>query len=65
MPYQLSNSPELIKKLPKNAKKIWISAFNSAFENNKSEKLCVKIAWSAIKKAGYSKNDNGEWGRWN
>jgi cation transport regulator ChaB len=64
MPYSLTNPPDLINKLPANAKRIWINAFNAAFKKNKSEEACIKIAWTAIKNAGYSKNNENEWVRW-
>jgi len=62
MPYTISNPPDRIKNLPDRAKKIWISAFNASID--KGEEYANKIAWTAIKKAGYTQNENGEWGRW-
>lgn len=65
MPYTLSNPPERIKSLPEKAKKIWISAFNSALSQYKDEKKANQTAWSAIQKAGYKKNEKtGNWERW-
>jgi cation transport regulator ChaB len=64
MPYSYNNPPDIIAKLPINAKKIWINSFNTAYKNGESEETCVRIAWGAIKKAGYSKNNDNEWGRW-
>ncbi|MFA5398205.1 MAG: ChaB family protein [Methanogenium sp.] len=64
MPYSYNNPPDIIVNLPEKAKKIWINAFNTAYDNNNKESTCIQIAWGAIKKAGYSKNKDNEWGRW-
>lgn len=64
MPYSLNSSPEIIKDLPIGAKKIWIKAFNAAYSANNNESYCIKIAWTAIKQAGYKKDDSGKWRRW-
>lgn len=65
MPYSLNNKPEFLNKLPKQAQRIFINAFNSSYEKNKNDEIATKTAWSAIKKAGFSKNKDGIWRRWN
>ena len=52
MPYSsISDLPEAVKKLPDHAQHIFLSAFNSAFEQGKSEESCFKIAWGAVKRS--------------
>lgn len=60
MPYSKGNYPNRIKKLPSHAQDIWVSAFNNAIKSN-NEESSNKIAWSAVKKAGYMQNDKGNW----
>jgi len=65
MPYTGNNYPDRIKALPAQAKKIWIAAFNNAFkEYNGNEKRSNQIAWAAVEKAGYKKDNAGQWKRW-
>ena len=48
MPYK--SPPAKIKKLPKHAQDIWVSAFNSAWKQyNGDEEKCNKVAWNAVK----------------
>lgn len=61
MPYKIGSPPDAIKGLPAKAQRIWINAFNSAYDDGKDEKTCFKIAWGAVANAGYSKNDEGVW----
>lgn len=64
MNYSIDKVPDIIKMLSKTAQKIWITAFNSAYkEYDKDEETCNKVAWSAVKKAGYKKNKNGKWSK--
>lgn len=61
MPYTIKNVPKRIKELPEEAKKIWISAYNSAYNQySGDEEKCNSIAWAAVKKE-YKKNNKGEW----
>jgi cation transport regulator ChaB len=62
MPYSLNDRPERIKKLPEKAQKIWIAAFNASY--SKGEESANKIAWGAIKNAGYKQDKQGNWRRW-
>lgn len=64
MPYSVSNPPEIIKGLPPHAQKIWVEAFNSALANlpkGRGEEYAYRVAWSAVKKAGYRQTPRGEW----
>lgn len=59
--------PKTLNSLPSGAKRIWVSAFNSAYNSCKggggSTKVCdqraARIAWGAVKRA-YRKR-NGKW----
>ena len=30
-------------------------------DNNENQEYCAKVAWSAVKKAGFHKNSEGKW----
>ena len=73
MPYQsASELPDSVKNvLPKHAQDIYKEAFNSAYDEYKDpedrrgdadrEEVAHKVAWSAVKKAGYEKGDDDKW----
>jgi len=73
MPYASINElPEGVKNvLPKHAQDIYKEAFNSAYDQydtpeerrgkESREEVAHKVAWSAVKKAGYSKGEDGNW----
>lgn len=73
MPYQTINElPDSVKHvLPKHAQDIYKEAFNSAYEEYKDpedrrgdadrEEVAHKVAWSAVKKAGYRKGTDDKW----
>ncbi|MBU0777779.1 ChaB family protein, partial [Patescibacteria group bacterium] len=62
MPYNaLSELPDAVKKLPKHAQEIYLSAFNSAFEQyNGDEEKAHGTAWAAVK-TKYEQNEKGDW----
>src|SRR4030067_512363 len=60
MPYSKGSPPDRIKMLPSHAQDVWVSAFNSAFGQYKDETSANKVAWAAVKKAGYAQKD-GKW----
>ena len=60
MPYSKDNPPDRVKGLPKHAQTIWVSAFNSAFDKY-GEERANKIAWGAVKNAGYHQDKDGKW----
>lgn len=53
----LASLPDAVKKLPKHAQEIFLSAFNAAYrgapEGRDKEEYAFKVAWSAVGKAGY------------
>ena len=73
MPYQTINElPDSVRGvLPKHAQDIYKEAFNSAYEEYKDpedrrggadrEEVAHKVAWSAVKKAGYQKGADNNW----
>ncbi len=68
MPYRhISDLPDPVrKKLPRHAAEIYLSAFNNAWQEYKSDARCEEIAhrvaWAAVKKK-YEKDDAGKWVR--
>lgn len=73
MPYTSINElPESVKHvLPKHAQDIYKEAFNSAYQEYADpserrgdadrEETAHKVAWSAVKKAGYKKDRDDTW----
>lgn len=72
MPYEdTSELPKQVKNaLPKHAQDIYQAAFNNAYNQyseSKSRKSTAKeetahrVAWSAVKKAGYQQKSNTKW----
>jgi len=47
--------PAVKNNLPEHAQTIWRNAFNSALEQYGTDKAAARVAWSAVKKAGYAK----------
>lgn len=76
MPYQSKQDiPSNVQdSLPPHAEKIYKEAFNSAWEQyadpqkrtqgGDREEVAHKVAWSAVKKAGYAKNNDGMRSEW-
>jgi cation transport regulator len=61
MPYSKNSElPDSVKVLPAAAQSIFRKAFNSAEKQYDDEERAFKVAWAAVKKAGYKKED-GEW----
>lgn len=73
MPYKSNNDlPSSVKdNMPEHAQEVYREAFNSAYEqydnpsqrrgNSDQEETAHKVAWSAVKKAGYNKGEDGNW----
>ena len=61
MPYDSNDKlPDGVKDaLPADAQTIYRKAFNSAFDGDDS--AAAKIAWAAVKSAGFKKGDDGNW----
>jgi len=58
MPYsKISELPSTVGKLPTEAKRMWLKAFNKAHADGYSEEQAIKIAWSVVKKK-YKKQDD-------
>ncbi len=65
MPYKnLKDLPEPVQEhLPNHAQEIYLAAYNSAWdEYDHNEERAHQVAWSAVKKGGYEKDE--ESGRW-
>ena len=65
MPYDaITELPDSVRNvLPEAAQRIWLKAFNSTLSRGESEDTARRIAWGAVKQAGYSKGDNGKWSK--
>jgi cation transport regulator len=67
MPYVANTElpPRIRDHLPEHAQDIFREAFNHAWaryaNDPRREEIAFRVAWSAVKKAGYRKLD-GEWG---
>lgn len=73
MPYTSINElPESVRNvLPKHSREIYKEAYNSAYEQYDKpeerqggasrEETAHRVAWSAVKKAGYEKGSDGSW----
>lgn len=64
MPYQeIDDLPDRIKdNLPKHAQKIFLKAFNNAFDHyDNDEVIANKVAWSAVKKEYQKDKRSGKW----
>ncbi|MDY7033988.1 MAG: ChaB family protein [Thermodesulfobacteriota bacterium] len=61
MPYTKDTLPDAVKALPEHAAEIWMSAYNSAFEQyDGDEEKSAATAWAAVKNK-YEKGDDGRW----
>lgn len=60
MPYKSTEDlPKQVQVLPEHAQKIFMRVFNSAvYEQKMSEERAFKVAWGAVKNAGYMKRDD-------
>ena len=73
MPYSsITELPDTVKSvLPKHAQEVYKEAFNSAYNHYDKpserrgdegrEETAHKVAWNAVKKAGYGKGDDSNW----
>ena len=60
MPYSTDNPPSQTKNMPEHAKKIFISAFNSALKKYGNEETAFKVAFAAVK-TKYTQTKDGKW----
>src|SRR5690606_5479092 len=65
MPYdRISDLPGPVQNvLPREAAEVWSAAFNSAEKAGNSEESAARIAWSAVKRAGWEKLADGTWAK--
>lgn len=73
MPYRSINelSDSVRNVLPKHAQEIYKEAYNSAYDkyadpddrldDASREEVAHRVAWAAVKKAGYEKGDDDKW----
>lgn len=60
MPYSnISQLPDQVKVLPTDAQRVWMAAFQNAFDKGNSEVTCMKYAWGAVNNV-WEKTD-GTW----
>lgn len=57
--------PEAVRNaLPEDAQRIWMAAFNNTIASNpKDEPRAHRIAWGAVKRAGWHQDEAGAWQR--
>jgi cation transport regulator ChaB len=55
--------PEAARVLPKAGQAVWLTAFNEALDRGLPEDEASKMAWAAVKRAGYSKDSSGKWSK--
>lgn len=60
MPFTVKDAPPR-NVLPKAALKLWVSTYNSVFDETGDEDQARQAAWSNVKKAGYEKGEDGKW----
>lgn len=71
MPYDsIEELPKSVRNLPKQAKAVYLKAFNSAWEENGDgsstelrDSVAHEAAWSAVKQEYEKDEDTGEWGK--
>jgi cation transport regulator len=65
MPYEdLKQLPKGVRdNLPRHAQEIYLAAFNNAYEEySHDDDRARRVAWAAVKKAGYAKDEaTGDW----
>jgi len=47
--------------LPESGKKLWEKVYEASKKSGDSEEIAAKKAWSAVKSAGWSKDESGNW----
>jgi cation transport regulator len=61
----MENLPQEVREnLPQEAQKLYIAAYNSFFENSKSEEAAARVAWQTISlNEHYYQSEDGKWHR--
>jgi len=61
-PYDPKDPPAKVRGMPEKAQRIWVHAYNSALEKYPDDEArCHKIAYGAVKNAGYYQDKDGAW----
>ncbi len=53
----------MLKNLPKKAADIWEAAYQEAQKDGHNEERAAKIAWGAVKRAGFRRSKDGKWAK--
>lgn len=63
MPYRSNKElpPRVKSALPGSAQTVFRKAVNNALKEYPTESTAFKVAWSAVKKAGFKKRKTGKW----
>lgn len=60
MPYDPSDPPEKLKKLPAKKQRQWIHVFNSCLKNGGDDEQCHQMAWGVVRKSMLVENMKAE-----
>jgi cation transport regulator len=60
MPYSYEEYPEQLENLPEAARRLWVDAYNAAFEEHNDEDIARRVAWTVVNR-DYERGDDGEW----
>lgn len=52
-----------LAKLPAKARDIWEAAYEAAQKDGHNEERAAKIAWGAVKRAGFHRSEDGAWSK--
>lgn len=65
MPYpSVADLPAAVRRvLPPHAQDIWRNAWNRAYAESHDEGIAARVAWSAVRRAGYRRGADGRWHR--
>lgn len=55
--------PAAARVLPKAGQKIWMGVFNTSLDEGMPDEDASRMAWAAVKRAGYSKGTSGKWSK--
>jgi cation transport regulator ChaB len=60
MPYSYEEYPEQLENLPEAARRLWVDAYNAAFEEHNDEDIARRVAWTVVNR-DYERGDDGGW----
>lgn len=55
--------PAAARVLPKAGQKIWMRVFNNSLDEGMADEEASRMAWAAVKRAGYNKGTSGKWSK--